>query len=190
MENQNKNQNKKKVYMTKKRKAKILKCKAITLLIVTGTLAGIIGIQAQKLNNDIDELSNQPIVTQAEKKETIEVIEVVSETIREVTAYNVGDPNQTDDSPCIGAYSKVNLCEEVAKGVGVCASNFVPLGTHLQIIAGNGWSMECVVWDRMNSRYTNRVDIAMNYWEKDRAIKFGLQNLTVRILGDRETIIK
>lgn len=179
-----------KKYLTKKRKMKIFKRKAITLLIVTGTLAGIIGIQAEKLNKSIEELGNQPIVTQAEKKETIEVIEVVSETIREVTAYNVGDPNQTDASPCIGAYSKVNLCEEVASGVGVCASNFVPLGTHLQIIAGNGWSFECVVWDRMNSRYTNRVDIAMNLWEKDRAIKFGLQNLTVRILGDRETITK
>jgi len=187
MENQNQN---KKVYMTKKRKAKILKRKLITLLIITGTLAGIIGIQSEKLNNSIEELSNQSVVTPAEKNETIEVIEVVSETIREVTAYNVGDPAQTDATPCIGAYSKVNLCEEVAKGTKVCASNFVPLGTKLQIVANNGWEMECVVWDRLNSRYANRVDIAMAKNEKDRAIKFGLQNLTVRILGDRETITK
>ena len=180
----------KKVYLTKRRKAKILKRKLITLLIITGTLAGIIGIQAEKLNNSIEELSNQSVVTPAEKKETIEVIEVVSETIREVTAYNVGDPNQTDDTPCISAYSKVDLCEEVAKGTNVCAGNFVPLGTHLQITASNGWEFECVVWDRMASKYANRVDIAMSLEEKDRAIKFGLQNLTVRILGDRETITK
>jgi len=40
----------------------------------------------------------------------------------------------------------------------------------------------------MNSRFTNRVDIAMSLEEKDIAIKFGLQNLTVRILGDREIL--
>ena len=104
------------------------------------------------------------------------VYEVVSETIREVTAYNVGDIFQTDSTPCIGAYSKVNLCEEVAKGKNVCAANFVPLGTELLITAPNGWNFHCIVWDRMASKHSQRVDIAMNLWEKDRAIKFGLQN--------------
>ncbi len=108
--------------------------------------------------------------------------EVISETIREITAYNVGDHRQTDNSPCIGAYSKVNLCEQVAKGKKVCAANFVPLGTELLITAPNGWNFHCIVWDRMARKHAQRVDIAMNLWEKDRAIKFGLQNLTIKIL--------
>lgn len=177
----------KKVYLTKKRKAKKLKAKLIAWLIVGGTLAGVITYNSVKLNQSIEDLTT--IGEQVAKQEKrIEAIEVLSETIREVTAYNVGDPSQTDDSPCIGAYSKVNLCEEIKKGTKVCAANFVPLGTKLQIIAGNGWEFECVVWDRMNSRYANRVDVAMSLEEKDRAVKFGLQNLTVRILGDREFI--
>lgn len=173
--------------MTKKRKVKMLKRNLIVWLIIAGTLSGIIMTQSAKLNKSIEELTEvENRITKVEKR--VEVIEVVNETIREVAAYNVGDPAQTDDTPCIGAYSKVNLCEELEKGTKVCAANFVPLGTKLQIIAGNGWEFECVVWDRMNSRFTNRVDIAMSLEEKDRAIKFGLQNLTVRILGDREIL--
>lgn len=181
----------KKVYMTKKRKAKKLKARLIVLLIIAGTLSGAILWQSAQLNKSIAELTRIDERVESVEKElerTIEVVEVVSETIREVTAYNVGDPFQTDDSPCIGAYDKVNLCEEVANGVNVCAANFVPLGTKLQITANNGWEFECIVWDRMNSRFANRVDIAMSLEEKDRAIKFGLQNLTVRILGEREIL--
>lgn len=177
----------KKVYLTKKRKAKKLKARLIVWLIIAGTLSGTILWQSAQLNKSIDGLTKvENRIAKVEKR--VEVIEVVNETIREVTAYNVGDKSQTDDTPCIGAYSKVNLCEEVKKGTKVCAANFVPLGTKLQITANNGWEFECIVWDRMNSRYSNRVDIAMSLEEKDRAIKFGLQNLTVRILGDREFI--
>jgi len=185
------NQKTKKVYMTKKRRANILKKKLIVCLIITGTLSGIIMSASNELNKSIEELAhiNNPI-KKAEASVEVEIIEVVSETIREVTAYDVGDPLQTDDSPCIGAYSKVNLCDEVEKGTRICAANFVPLGTRLQITANNGWEFECVVWDRMNSRFANRVDIAMSLEEKERAVKFGVQNLNVRILGDREIVKK
>lgn len=177
----------KKVYLTKKRKVKMLKRNLLVWMIIAGTLSGTILWQSAQLNKSIEGLTEvENRVAKVEKR--VEVIEVVNETIREVTAYNVGDPSQTDNRPCIGAYSKVNLCEEVKKGTKVCAANFVPLGTKLQITANNGWEFECIVWDRMNSRFANRVDIAMSLEEKDRAIKFGLQNLTVRILGDREIL--
>lgn len=114
--------------------------------------------------------------------EDIEVYEVLDQAIRTVTAYNVGDPYQTDDTPCIGAYTKVNLCEELEKGVNVCAANFVPLGTELLLEGKNGWSFHCIVWDRMNKRYPNRVDIAMKLSEKQRAKNFSTQNLSVKIL--------
>ena len=98
-------------------------------------------------------------------------------TIREATAYNVGDPNQTDGSPCLTADGS-NACEELAQGKKICAANFVPIGTKL-VLRGLG---TCTVKDRMNSRFKNRVDIAMPAHEKERAKKFGLQKVEVRIL--------
>lgn len=175
-----------KKYLTKKRKVKIIKIKIIICLVAIGSLSGFIWNEGQKTIKSIDLLIDTQEVKAQEKE--LKVIEVVSETIREVTAYNVGDVYQTDSTPCIGAYSKVNLCEEVGRGVNVCAANFVPLGTKLLIEATNGWSFECIVWDRMASKHGQRVDIAMNLWEKDRAIKFGLQRLNVRILGEEEII--
>ena len=114
--------------------------------------------------------------------------EVVRESFRQVTAYNVGDIYQTDSTPCIGAYPKVDLCEEVERGVRVCAANFVPLNTVLRIVTDEE-SFECIVWDRMASRFSTRVDIAMNYSEKAQAKQFGLQNLKVQILSKVENEI-
>jgi len=111
------------------------------------------------------------------KEPKIEFYEVVSETIRETTAYNAGDPYQCDDDPCISANGE-NICTALAMGYKRCAANFVPFGTRL-FIDGFG---ECLVTDRMNSRYQNRVDIAMMADEKQRAINFGLQKLNVKIL--------
>ena len=181
--------NQKKVYMTKKRKAKnrSLKIKTISILVLLLGVAITIQVVSGKLQQDIERLSEQGV--KFEKQEVIEVVEIVSETIREVTAYNLGDANQNWGDPCIGASNK-NLCEIVAKGENICAANFVPFGTKLQITAPNGWEMVCTVEDRMNSRYPNGVDVAMNLWEKDRALKFGRQKLNVRILGEETTILK
>ncbi len=103
--------------------------------------------------------------------------EVVSETIRVVTAYNAGDERQTDDTPCISANNK-NICEALDRGEKQCAANFVPLGTVIHIDkVGN-----CLVTDRTNKRYRNRVDIAMKKNEYKKAITFGRQKLNVKIL--------
>ena len=50
---------------------------------------------------------------------------------------------------------------------------------HQLIVNGVGI---CTVKDRMNSRFENRIDIAMQAHEKERARNFGLRNLEVRIL--------
>ena len=94
--------------------------------------------------------------------------------VREVTAYNVGVREQTSDDPCIGATGE-DLCRLVAQGLKVCAANFVDPKTVL-LIEGYG---ECVVLDRMNRRYSERVDIAMSEDEIDRAVEFGLQRRLV-----------
>ncbi len=96
--------------------------------------------------------------------------------VREVTAYNVGIPEQTSENPCIGASGK-NLCAMVEQGRRVCAANFVALGTVLRI-ANYG---ECVVLDRMHRRYAHRVDIAMREDAIDEAVNFGVQKLVVQV---------
>jgi 3D (Asp-Asp-Asp) domain-containing protein len=102
---------------------------------------------------------------------------VRSETIRVVTAYNAGDPRQTDDTPCISA-SGENICKALATGKKRCAANFVPLGSRLHVDKIG----VCLVTDRTNRRYRNRVDIAMQKNEYDKALRFGRQKLTVKIL--------
>jgi 3D (Asp-Asp-Asp) domain-containing protein len=99
-----------------------------------------------------------------------------SSTVREVTRYNAGDPSQTDSTPCIGAMG-TNICEKLAQGKKICAANFVKLGTVINI-QGYG---DCVVEDRMNARFSERVDIAMQAHEKPEAIKAGLRHLEVII---------
>jgi 3D (Asp-Asp-Asp) domain-containing protein len=102
---------------------------------------------------------------------------VKSETIRIVTAYNAGDPRQTDDTPCISANGE-NLCNALAKGQKRCAANFVPLGSQLYVDKIG----VCLVTDRTNKRYRNRVDIAMQKHEYRKARRFGRQKLDVKII--------
>lgn len=103
---------------------------------------------------------------------------VISSTqIRSISAYNVGDIYQTDGDPCTSANGE-NICLALELGYPRCAANFVPFGTILEI---DGFG-ECMVTDRMNSRYPTAVDIAMKYEDKHDAIHFGRQRLTVNII--------
>ncbi|MCH8049327.1 3D domain-containing protein [Patescibacteria group bacterium] len=91
-----------------------------------------------------------------------------------ITAYN-SVWWQTDATPCIGAQG-TNICDIYQTGENVCAANFVPLGTMLEV-EGLG---VCTVRDRMNSRYYYRVDWFM---DKDvtNAKQFGVQRRTVQV---------
>ena len=102
---------------------------------------------------------------------------VKSETVRIVTAYNTGDPRQTDNTPCISANGE-NICKALAKGKKRCAANFVPLGSRLHVDKIG----VCMVTDRTNKRYRNRVDIAMHKNEYHKARRFGRQKLHVIII--------
>jgi 3D (Asp-Asp-Asp) domain-containing protein len=105
------------------------------------------------------------------------VYQVVGETIRVVTAYNAGDPRQTDGDPCTSANGE-NICDALKAGERRCAANFVPFGTVLYI---DKYGV-CQVTDRMSRRYRNRVDIAMKSDESTKAREFGKQKLSVKIL--------
>ena len=104
-------------------------------------------------------------------------VETTGETIREITAYNAGDPAQTSGDPCQSANGE-DICAALKAGLKRCAANFVPLGSRLHI-ADHG---VCTVTDRMNRRYQNRVDIAMRVDEKNKALQLGLQKRRVTIL--------
>lgn len=103
--------------------------------------------------------------------------EAAGGTVREVSAYNVGDKIQCSGDPCVSA-SGEDVCRAVRAGLKRCAANFVPLGTVLRI---EGWG-ECLVADRMNKRYAEAVDIAMGPDEVARAVEFGRRNLLVEIM--------
>lgn len=127
------------------------------------------------INGDEVEASTQVETTRAVLVEMNPSTEPVGE-IREITAYNAGDPNQTDSTPCISA-SGDNICNLLAQGKKICAANFVPIGTILEI-EGLG---ACEVLDRMASRYPQNVDWAMEAHQKQGAIGFGVKRLKVLI---------
>lgn len=92
--------------------------------------------------------------------------------IREISAYNSVSA-QTDASPCISA-DGTDICQRYKKGECIVATNAYPLKTKLRIDKIG----DCTVADRMNARYSNRVDVFMDK-DIERAIHFGVQKLNV-----------
>jgi 3D (Asp-Asp-Asp) domain-containing protein len=85
---------------------------------------------------------------------------------------------QCDASPCITA-TGFNLCQHGIEDT--IAANFLPFGTKVRIPELFGERI-FTVRDRMNRRYTNKVDI----WMRDRsqAIQFGKKTGVIEIFGD------
>jgi 3D (Asp-Asp-Asp) domain-containing protein len=103
------------------------------------------------------------------------------------TAYS-SEAAQTDDTPCIPAMHKFDLCKNYEEtGVAdTIAANFLPLGTKVRIPELYGDKV-LTVRDRMNSRYNvdkigyYRIDVWLP--EKSEAITFGVKRgLTMEIL--------
>lgn len=91
-----------------------------------------------------------------------------------LSAYN-SEPGQTDSTPCITA-SGYDLCEADAETV--VAANFLPLGTKVRIPELFGDRI-FTVEDRMNARYTYKMDIWMK--QKSDARTFGVKYATVEV---------
>jgi len=104
---------------------------------------------------------------------TIQQTKAESAIERTVTAYTLR-PEETDDTPCIGAYGD-DLCE-ISKSVQVCASNEFGRGTKLKV-----GDVECIVLDRMSPRFKNRVDLVIN--NLGEALQFGRQTLEVAVIS-------
>lgn len=98
------------------------------------------------------------------------------------TAYS-SEAAQTDDTPCIPAMWKFNLCEYYeAYGVAdSIAANDLPLGTKVRFPELYGDKV-FTVRDRMNSRYTGKSRI--DFWlpHKSEAVHFGVKTLKMEVL--------
>jgi 3D (Asp-Asp-Asp) domain-containing protein len=92
-----------------------------------------------------------------------------------MTAYN-SEVGQTDDSPCITA-NGFNVCDYGIEDT--IAANFLPFGSKVKIPDLFGDRI-FVVRDRMNKRFSNRVDIWMI--EKPDALKFGVKSARIEVL--------
>ena len=98
------------------------------------------------------------------------------------TAYS-SEAAQTDDTPCIPAMWKFDLCEQydAYKLVDSIAANDLPLGTKVRFPELHGDKV-FTVRDRMNKRYTGKSRI--DFWlpEKPAAIQFGVKRIKMEIL--------
>ncbi|MDD4271229.1 MAG: hypothetical protein PHF50_00290 [Patescibacteria group bacterium] len=92
-----------------------------------------------------------------------------------ITAYN-SEAGQTDNSPCITA-NGFNVCENGVEDT--IAANFLPFGSKVKI-PGLFGDRVFVVRDRMNKRFSNRVDVWM--LERPDAIKFGVKTAKIEVL--------
>jgi 3D (Asp-Asp-Asp) domain-containing protein len=91
------------------------------------------------------------------------------------TAYS-SDPWQTDDTPCITA-NGYDVCD--ANVENVIAANFLRFGTKVRIPSLYGDKI-FYVYDRMNVKYSTRIDL----WKKstDAARAFGVKYIEIEIV--------
>ena len=96
---------------------------------------------------------------------------------RDIFAYNVGDPRQTDATPCIGATGE-DLCRALANGQKIVALNFLPLGSLIEI---KGLGIYRVA-DRKAKKHPQSIDIAFPSDQYQEAMEFGIKQLDVKII--------
>jgi 3D (Asp-Asp-Asp) domain-containing protein len=140
----------------------------------TISLDDLFSFDSLPLNNGKNEIlkrndSNDglPIIN---KRQPVKVVNMV------ITAYT-SHINQTDDSPCITA-SGLDVCQRGAEDIVASNFNWLPFGTHIKIPELFG-DRVFIIHDRMNSRYSQRVDVWMKSYSD--AIKFGKKYAAVEI---------
>lgn len=128
----------------------------------------------EQLKNDNDNLPKAVQdfkVDQNTEKTTVKYTKTVS-----MTAYN-SEKGQTDNDPCTTA-NGFNVCKHGIEDT--VAANFLPFGTKIQIPELFGDKV-FVVRDRMNRRYSNRVDVW--FLEREDALRFGVRKAKIVVLN-------
>lgn len=100
-----------------------------------------------------------------------------------VTAYS-STVDQTDSSPCITA-NGFNVCEHNKENI--IAANFLPFGSRVKMPDLYGDKV-FIVQDRMNRRYSYRVDIWMKTREK--AKNFGVKYTTIEVVPEQVALVE
>jgi len=113
------------------------------------------------MQNETRSFGLLPLAKTKEAKRSVEVI---------ITAYS-STVDQTDDTPFITA-------SNTTVRHGIIATNFLPFGTKVKFPELYGDEL-FIVEDRMNKRYTHRVDIWMQ--ERSDAINFGIRKTKMEI---------
>ena len=142
----------------------------------------VLAAQLDKTDVNIAITQENPIITPFQAKKIIinnlplnDDRAVIRTSNHWVTAYN-SEVAQCDSSPCITA-NGFNLCEHGIEDS--IAANFLVFGTQIRMPEIFGDKI-FTVRDRMNKRYTNRIDIWMI--NKGDAKKFGLKYVKLEIL--------
>jgi 3D (Asp-Asp-Asp) domain-containing protein len=141
--------------------------------------AEILAAPASVLPNEGREINLQPAAQATEiinYQLPINEIKVVRTKRVTITAYNAV-PEQTDSTPCITA-DGTDICKN--KNIKVVAANWLPFGTKVRIPEYFGDTV-FEVRDRMNPRYSERLDVLMESIPE--AKQFGRRHLTVEILN-------
>ena len=102
-------------------------------------------------------------------------VKVIGTSTHVITAYN-SDPAQTDSTPCLTA-NGFDVCKHGVEDT--IAANFLKFGTKVRIPDLYGDRI-FVVRDRMNRRFSDRVDIWM--LEKTDARQFGVQTARIEVV--------
>lgn len=125
--------------------------------------------------NDDSKIKKVALALEPVPESTEPEIRVISSGIHTMTAYN-SEVGQTDDSPCITA-NGFNVCTHGIEDT--VAANFLPFGTKVRIPDLFGDRI-FVVRDRMNKRYSDRVDVWM--LERSDAMQFGVRRTRIEVV--------
>ena len=103
------------------------------------------------------------------------VMNEVSHGVHSMSAYT-SETAQTDNSPCVTA-NGFNVCEHGLEDT--VAANFLPMGAKVKIPELFGDRI-FIVRDRMNSRFSERIDVWMR--ERSDAMQFGVRSARLVVL--------
>ena len=130
-------------------------------------------------SNRLGDISDEAVILEYNEPENNLPVndfwKVKSATIRKITAYN-SEVVQCDASPCITA-NGFDVCEHGKEDT--IAANFLKFGTKVKIPELFGDHI-FIVRDRMNNRYSDRIDIWM--LNKQDAKEFGVKIAKIEIL--------
>lgn len=121
--------------------------------------------------------SPKKMAQRAIKKQQKKLVKTVPKGEIVLTAYS-STKDQTDSSPCITA-TGFNVCKHNKENI--IAANFLPFGTKVRIPELYGDKV-FIVQDRMNKRYSQRVDIWMK--TRSKAKNFGVKRAKIEVVHD------